>query len=186
MARCQATRLAPHVCAITRHTRSHRSNTMSVYKFMIITSLLHISVTNRVLLPFRCFLPPPPPPPLLPVVPHSRPMHTDVSRSLLSTSRRIVCRAPAQRDDDPILHLYSTVRDSLQSAVACTLFGFAESAGTAGEPRRGSVTARNAKTRVSREERGACALLTHFRLFIFLFNARFVPRKSRRARFNIL
>jgi len=146
MAQCQAASTL-HGRAITRHTRSIIARTRaSVYKFMIMT---HPSpyIRNRILLPL---------PPLIRFrSPRVRVymriyvtgvIHRRFMLSPLSPFRRIV-------SDDPISHLYSTVRDSPQSR------GRARAARAAASPR-------NASTR----ERCTCSSLLPPPLFpVFLF-----------------
>lgn len=114
MAQCQATTRrypAPRLRDHATHEESSLEHE-SVYKFMIMTSLFHISVTYRVLLSFQCC---PPPPPLFPASVCAFPTYTPTFHALCFLPFAALYVVRAQRYDDPILHLYSTVRDSLQS-----------------------------------------------------------------------
>lgn len=77
----------------------------SVYKFMIMTTLLHTSMTFRTLFPLS-----PPPTPGSGLCARCRRVHRFML-SAFSLSPHCV-----RRYDDPILHLYSTVRDSSRGA----------------------------------------------------------------------
>lgn len=103
--------VAPHRSRDARGVSSLEHE--SVYKFMIMTIFLHTYITIRT---------------LLPACPAATAAATVVAGSGLCARARVhrfmlSAFSPSphcvRRDDDPILHLYSTVRGSSQSRVAC-------------------------------------------------------------------